>query len=92
MTITDRSLPWDTPEWRHARPKSLNPTTFPPLPRLAANLAGTEGFLFGGEEALANGLIRVIHVDAQPTKFLLDLQYFKLASGCVLECGDLRLR
>jgi len=34
--------------------QGINPTALLPFPRLAANLAGTEGFLLGGNDALAN--------------------------------------
>jgi hypothetical protein len=40
--------------------------------------------------SLANGVIRMIHIEAQPAKFLFNLQDFKLASGCPLEFGDQR--
>jgi len=72
--------------------QSVDPTTFSPFSRLPANLAGMEGFLHGGLDALANRVIRMIHVDAQPAKLLLHLQYFKLASGRLLECGDQRFQ
>jgi hypothetical protein len=48
--------------------QSLDPTTFPPLSRLPANLAGADGFQFGSFDAWANGVIRVVHVDAQPAE------------------------
>ena len=41
----------------------LNPIAFPQCSRLPANLAGMEGLLFGGFDALADRVIRVIHVD-----------------------------
>jgi hypothetical protein len=47
-------------------------------------LAGVEGFLYGGVDALADGVTFVIHVQAQAAKFLLHLQYFKLASDFLL--------
>jgi hypothetical protein len=69
--------------------QGLDPAAFPLFPRLPANLASTEGFPYGGFDALANGVIRIIDVDSQPAEFLLHLQDFKLASACfVLELGD----
>jgi hypothetical protein len=50
--------------------QGFNPTAFPPFPRLAANLVGAEGFQYGGFDASANSVIRMIHVDAQATKLL----------------------
>jgi hypothetical protein len=69
--------------------QGLDPTVFPQFPRLAANLAGMEGLLYGGKDALANGVIpTTVHVKAQAAKFLLHLQDFKLASSLLLEFGD----
>jgi hypothetical protein len=34
----------------------LSPTTFPPFSPLAADLAGMEGLLYGGFDALVNGV------------------------------------
>src|SRR5437667_6314808 len=56
--------------------QGLNPTTFPPFSRLAANLAGAEGFQLGIFETLANGIICMVHVDTQPTELLFHLQDF----------------
>jgi hypothetical protein len=56
-------------------------STFPQIPRLAANLAGTEGLLFGGFDVLANCVIGIIHLEAQTAKFLLHLQDFKVAGA-----------
>jgi hypothetical protein len=39
---------------------------------MAANLAAVEGFLCGGFEALANGVVRVVHIEAQTAELLLD--------------------
>jgi hypothetical protein len=47
-----------------SRRRVFNPTAFPPLTRLPTNLAGTEGFLFGSKEALADGVGCKIHVGA----------------------------
>jgi hypothetical protein len=69
--------------------QGLDPTVFPQLARLAANLAGAEGFLCSGSDALANSsVIPTVHVKAQPAKFLLHLQHFELASSLLLELGD----
>jgi len=68
--------------------QSLDPITFPQLPRLPANLAGMEGLLYGGFDALADGVIRVVHMDTQPAKFLLHLQHFELVSACPLHFRD----
>jgi hypothetical protein len=43
--------------------QSLDPTVFPQSPGLAANLAGMEGLLYGGFDALVNGVIRMVHMD-----------------------------
>ena len=58
---------------------------------MAAKLACDEGFLYSDLNALANCVIGIIHVEAQTAKFLLRLQSFKLASGCLLKFGDQRL-
>jgi hypothetical protein len=71
--------------------QGLNPIILPQSPGLTANLASVEGFLFGGF-TLANGLICVIHVDAQAAELCLHLQDFKLASAFLLECGDQRFQ
>ena len=47
----------------------------------AANLAGTEGFLFGDFDALANCVIGMIHVDAQSAELFFHLQYFRSEPG-----------
>jgi hypothetical protein len=47
-----------------------------------------EGLLLGGKDALANRIVRVIDVNAQPAKFLFHLLHFELASGRLLEFGD----
>jgi hypothetical protein len=47
-----------------SRHRVFNPTGFPPLTQLPTNLAGTEGFLFGSKEALADGIGCEIHVGA----------------------------
>jgi hypothetical protein len=70
----------------------LNPTAFPPLSRLAADLAGMEGFLYGGFDALTNGVVRTVHMDAQPSELLFHLQYFKLASSLLLHFRDQRFQ
>jgi hypothetical protein len=49
-----------------------------------------EGFLPGGFEALANSIICVIQVDAQPAKLFLHLQYLELASGGLFQYRDQR--
>jgi hypothetical protein len=59
---------------------------------LPADLAGTEGLLFGGFDALAGGVIRIGHMDTQPAEFLLHLRDFNLAPGCLLEFGDQRFQ
>jgi len=60
---------------------------------LPADLAGMEGFLNGGFDALADGFIpTTVHVKAQAAKFLLHLQDFKLASSLLLEFGDQRFQ
>lgn len=43
--------------------QGLNPIAFPHCSRLPANLAGMEGLLFGGIDALADGVIRIVHMD-----------------------------
>jgi hypothetical protein len=53
--------------------QSPAPIVLPLSSRLSANLAGVEGFLYGGVDALADGVTFVIHVETQPAKFLLDL-------------------
>jgi hypothetical protein len=58
----------------------LNLIIIPLFSRLAANLARTKGLKFGGKDALANGVIRMIHVDAQPAKFRFHLQDCKLVA------------
>ena len=65
----------------------LDPTVFPQFARLTANLAGMEGLLYGGFDALVNGVIRMVHMDTQPAKLLFHLQYFKLAS--TFPCSNL---
>ena len=72
--------------------QSLDPLSFPQSPRLPADLASMEGLLLGGFEAMANGVIRMIHVDTQPAKFLFHLQDFKLASSLLLEFSDQRFQ
>jgi hypothetical protein len=37
---------------------------------------------------LADGVIRIVQMDAQPAKFLLHLQHFELASACPLYFPD----
>jgi hypothetical protein len=69
--------------------QGLNPTAFPPLPRLATNFANMEGLLFSEFDALANCcVIRVVHVDAQPAEFFLHLQDFKGVTGLLFDFGD----
>jgi hypothetical protein len=53
---------------------SLDPITFPQCSRLPADLAGMEGLLFGGFDALADGVVPIVHMDTQPAKFLLHLR------------------
>ncbi len=60
------------------------PIALPLSSRLSADLAGVEGFLYGGVDTLADGVTFVIHVETQPAKFLLDLQHFKLAPDFLL--------
>src|ERR1035438_7904789 len=73
--------------------QGLNQTIFPQFPRLTADFAGMEGLLYGGKDALANGVIpTTVHVKAQAAKFLFHLQDFKLASSLLLEFGDQRLQ
>ena len=43
--------------------QGLNPIAFPQRSWLPANLAGMEGLLFGGIDALADGIIRIVHKD-----------------------------
>ena len=63
--------------------QGLDPTIFPQCSRLTANLASAEGLVCGDSDALANGFIpTTVHIEAQTAKFLLHLQYFKLASAC----------
>jgi hypothetical protein len=45
--------------------QTLNPIILPQLPRLAAYLTSMDRFQFGGKDTLANGVICMIHVDAQ---------------------------
>lgn len=68
--------------------QSLNPLSFPPLPRLPADLAGMEALLYGGFDALADGVVRIVHMDTQPAKFHFHLQHFELASACPLHFRD----
>jgi len=72
--------------------QGFDPIVTPPFSPLPANLAGAEGLPFSGKDASANGIIRVVHVDAQAAELLLNLQDFKLASACMLECGDQRFQ
>jgi hypothetical protein len=72
--------------------QGLDPTVFPQSAGLTANLAGMEGLLYGGFDALVNGVIRMVHMDTQPAKLLFHLQHFKLASACLLEFGDQRFQ
>lgn len=67
--------------------QGLNPTAFPPLPRLATNLANMEGLLFGEFDVLANCVIRVVHVDAQPAEFFLHLQDFRISKERPVCCS-----
>jgi hypothetical protein len=62
--------------------QSLDPTILPQSPGLPATLAGMEGLLPRGKDALADGVTLVIHVKAQSAKSLLHLQHFELASAC----------
>jgi hypothetical protein len=68
--------------------QSLAPIAFPLFPRLPADLASVGGLLFGDLDPLANGVTRVVHIEAQPAELFLHLQYFKLSSGFLLEFGD----
>jgi hypothetical protein len=58
--------------------QGLDPTAFPQFPRSPANLAGVEGFLFGGFEALPNYVVRHSDVDAETAELLFHLHDFKL--------------
>jgi hypothetical protein len=66
----------------------LNPLSFSQFPRSPAKLAGVEGFLLGGFEALPNYVVRLSDVGAETAKLLFHLHDFKLASGRVLQFGD----
>jgi hypothetical protein len=69
--------------------QGLDPTDLPKLSRLTSNLASMEGLPYGRIDASADGVIRMIHMDAQSAKLLLCLQDFKLASASpVLEFDD----
>jgi hypothetical protein len=68
--------------------QSLAPIAFPLFSRLPANLAGMEGLLPCGKDTLSNGVIRVVHIKAQPAERLLHLQNLKLLSGLPLEFDD----
>lgn len=59
--------------------QGLNQTVFTQFSRLPAYLASMEGLLDGGLDATANGVIPVLHMDAQPAKLLLHLQHLELA-------------
>jgi hypothetical protein len=65
--------------------QGFDPTAFPPSSWLTANLASTEGFQFCDFNAIPNGVIRMIDVEAQAAELLFYLQYFKRASGRRLE-------
>jgi len=69
-----------------------NQTIFPQFPRLTADFAGMEGFLYGSFDTLANGVVRLISVDAQPTKLLFHLQDFKLEPGLLFQFREQRLQ
>ena len=56
--------------------QSLDPITFPQCSRLPTDLAGMEGFRYGGFDALADGVVRIVHIDTQPAKFLV-VGYFE---------------
>ncbi len=45
--------------------QGLNPIAFPQRSWLPANLAGMEGLLFGGFDALADRVIRVVHMGSK---------------------------
>jgi hypothetical protein len=49
----------------------LDSVFFPQFAGLPANLASMVGLQFGMKQALANGVIRIIDVDAQPAELLL---------------------
>jgi hypothetical protein len=72
--------------------QGLDPTMLPQCSRLPADLAGMEGLLYGGFEAVANSIIRIVHINSQPAKLFLHLQHFKLAAACLLEFGDQRFQ
>jgi len=57
--------------------QSLDPTILPQCSRLPADLAVMEGLLFGAFDALADGVVRMVPMDAQASEFLLHLQYFE---------------
>jgi hypothetical protein len=46
------------------------------------------GLPYCGFIAMANGVIRVVHVHAQPAKRFFHWENFKLASGCSLQFND----
>jgi len=71
--------------------QSFDPTILPQSPGLPTDLAGMEGLLLGGKDALADGFTFVIHV-AQAADLLLHLQDFKHGSACLLEFGDQRFQ
>jgi hypothetical protein len=60
-----------------------NPANCPQRPRLAALLAGVEGFHFDGLDALQDGVrpMRMADVEPQAAEFLFDLQDFERLPG-----------
>jgi hypothetical protein len=64
----------------------------PQFAGLMADLTGMEGLLYRGFDALADGVIPMIDMDAQPAKFLFHLQDVKLASSFLLQFNDQRFQ
>jgi hypothetical protein len=51
-----------------------------------------EGLQFGGFDAMANGVIRMVHADAQPAKLFLHWQHLKLAFSLIFDFRGKRLQ